>query len=122
LDITSVSPIESSFGGLTGLTGLPQLSIVQAIKLIVAVFPFIIPLVFVPLLIFSVGIFFFPVARVHYTVEDKETGDGTFFINDPKNIFPHLSADDDVKIHLKSSNRMLHGNKIKDLNSWITRQ
>ncbi|ODM92642.1 hypothetical protein Ocin01_14039 [Orchesella cincta] len=63
IELTSVSPIESSFGGLTGLQSLPPLSILQFIKLLVAVTPFMIPIIFIPLLILTIGIFMIPVTR-----------------------------------------------------------
>jgi len=62
-ELTSVSPIQSSLGGLTGLQGLPPLSLIQFVKLLVAVTPFIVPIIFVPLLLFTVGMFMIPVNK-----------------------------------------------------------
>lgn len=70
IEFTSpVSPIEASLGGLTGLQGLPPLSFIQFIKLLVAVTPFIIPLIFIPLLIFTIGLLMIPVTRGNVFVD-----------------------------------------------------
>lgn len=72
-----VSPLEASFGGLTGLQGLPPLSLIQFLKILVAVTPFVIPLVFIPLLIFTVGVTLIPVTRSNLFIErGRQSDDG----------------------------------------------
>lgn len=69
-----VSPVEGSLGGFTGLQGLEPLTPVQFIKTLIAVTPFIIPLIFIPLLIFTIGILMIPVTKANVFLDVGELG------------------------------------------------